>query len=85
MSPMLDTGPRPPSRRATYKRLEARREDLLATLSSMDDRVRGIPAYRTALTLLNNRFRTATLPGRVEVLEAAEFTLRVLQDLATRI
>lgn len=78
-------GARSPSRRATYERLEARRMSLLATLSSMDDRVRSYPAYKTALTLLNRRFRAATLPGRVEVLEAAEFTLRILQDMATRI
>lgn len=85
MSSSPQPGSRPPSRRAAHEHLERRRENMLATLSAMDNRVRELPAYRTALTLLNKRFRAATLPGRAEVLEAAEFTVRILQDIATRI
>ena len=76
---------RPLSRRAAYKQLENRREEMMRRLSGFDERIHKVPAYRTAMTLLTKRFTAATLPARAEVLEAAEFTLRILQDIATRL
>jgi len=84
MASNSDHPPEKLSRGATYKLLEARREQSLTKLLSLDERVRSLPAFKTSLTLLNTRFRAATLPARAEILEAAEFSIRVLTEIATR-
>jgi hypothetical protein len=61
--------------------LEAERESLLRRLAHLDTRAKSRPGYRTALTLLNSKFRKSTLAARATVLQAASFMVEILEKL----
>ena len=71
--------------RARHRDLEQRREAMLARLAGLQKRGGHLPAYGSALTLLNARFRAATLPTRYEILNAVEFMIRVLQEIVDKV
>jgi hypothetical protein len=70
-----------PSFRQRFEDLEAKREELLARLSTMGDSAKQHPGYRRALTLLNASFRRASVAQRVAVLQAAEWLIEVLERM----
>ena len=61
--------------------MEHSREALLARLQNLDPRAKTQPGYRTALSLLNSKFRKSSLSARVAVLQAAAFMIEVLEKL----
>ena len=61
--------------------LEEDRCKLLRRLENLDPRVREKPGYRTALLLLNSKFRKAKLAARVAVLQSATFMIEVLEKV----
>ena len=61
--------------------LELDRDALLSRLSNLDPRAKTQPGYRTALLLLNSKFRKASLTARVAVLQSAAFMVEVLEKL----
>lgn len=61
--------------------LEVNREALLMRLNNLDPRTKSLPGYRTALSLLNSKFRKASLTARVAVLQSAAFMIEVLEKL----
>ncbi len=67
--------------RQRFENLEAKREQLLARLASLGDRVKQHPGHRRALTLLNASFRRARIGQRGPVLQAAEWLIDVLERL----
>jgi hypothetical protein len=67
--------------RQRFEDLEARREALLARLSSLGDEAKRHPGYRRALTLLNASFRRASVAQRVAILQAAEWLIQVLERM----
>jgi hypothetical protein len=73
----------PGARRTTRSldRLEADREALLRRLSRLDSGAKLLPGYRSALTLLNSRFRRADLATRLALLQAAQFMVEVLERI----
>lgn len=62
-------------------KLEADREALLLRLHNLTPQAKAQPGYRTALSLLNSKFRKATLGARVAVLQSASFMIEVLEKL----
>lgn len=62
-------------------KLELDREVLLSRLRNLDARAKTQPGYRTALLLLNSKFRKASLTARVAVLQSAAFMVEVLEKL----
>jgi hypothetical protein len=62
-------------------RLESDREALLRRLSRLDSGAKLLPGYRSALTLLNARFRRADLATRLGLLQAAQFMIAVLERI----
>jgi hypothetical protein len=64
--------------RARYQALEERRFALQARLAALENTARGNPALRNANTLLNHKFRAATLAERGPVLESAEWLIELL-------
>jgi hypothetical protein len=74
----------PPSPRAAdirHDRLEAQREALLQRLERLDGVARNSPGYRSSMTLLNSKYRKATLAARLGILQAAAFMIEVLELL----
>jgi hypothetical protein len=67
--------------RLSLDRLESDREALLARLSHLNTAVKLLPGYRSALILLNSRFRKANLATRLALLEAAQFMVEVLERI----
>lgn len=61
--------------------LEIDREALLSRLNNLDPRAKSLPGYRTAISLLNSKFRKASLTARVAVLQSAAFMIEVLEKL----
>lgn len=61
--------------------MEQDRTKLLRRLQNLDPRVKEKPGYRTALSLLNSKFRKASLGARVAVLQSATFMIEVLEKL----
>lgn len=61
--------------------MEHNRSKLLRRLQNLDPRVKDKPGYRTALSLLNSKFRKASLGARVAVLQSATFMIEVLEKL----
>jgi HAMP domain-containing protein len=70
-----------PKRNSDIEILERRREQLLQRLENLDPSVKSRPGYRSALRLLNQKFRAATLTARLGILEAAAFMVNVLENL----
>jgi hypothetical protein len=83
--PPRKPGPRKPRAatfRARYDDLEQRREELMARVAELAQRGSPHPALGRARTLLNTRFRKASLVQRAAVLEAADWLI-VMIDRAT--
>jgi hypothetical protein len=59
--------------------LEATREMLLQRLEHLGPEAKRSPGYKSALTLLNRKFRLATLSARIGILQAASFMIDVLE------
>lgn len=66
---------------ASPDEMEEDRSKLLKRLQNLDPRVKHKPGYRTALSLLNSKFRKASLGARVAVLQSATFMIEVLEKL----
>jgi hypothetical protein len=66
---------------ASSVRLTARREALLHRLRELDAAAKAKPGYRSALILLNRKFRAASPAARLGILEAASFMVNVLERL----
>ena len=62
-------------------RLESDREALLRRLSHLNSGAKLLPGYRSALILLNSRFRRANLGTRLALLQAAQFMVEVLERI----
>ena len=81
--------PRPEAARAagnkrtklSLDRLESDREALLRRLSHLNSGAKLLPGYRSALILLNSRFRRANLATRLALLQAAQFMVEVLERI----
>jgi hypothetical protein len=73
----------PGARRTTRSldQLESDREALLRRLSRLGSGAKLLPGYRSALTLLNSRFRRADLATRLALLQAAQFMVEVLERI----
>ena len=69
--------------RRRYDDLEARRAALIARLARLGHVARGHPAYKRALTLLNDIFRRGRLAQRLAVLEAASWLIDLLEKIAS--
>ena len=67
--------------RRRYDELEARRAALIARLTTLGEASKRHPAYRRALTLLNDTFRKAKVTQRLAVLQAAAWLIDVLEKL----
>jgi hypothetical protein len=76
--PRLATGKKA---KLSLDRLEADREALLQRLSHLHGGAKLLPGYRSALTLLNSRFRRANLATRLALLQAAHFMVEVLERI----
>ena len=64
-----------------FDELERRRKLLLTQLSTLGESATKYPAYRNALTLLNAKFRRASLVQRAGILEAAAWLIDLLERL----
>ena len=79
--------PRPEPTRSSKRtklsldRLESDREALLRRLSHLNSGAKLLPGYRSALILLNSRFRRANLATRLALLQAAQFMVEVLERI----
>lgn len=61
--------------------LTAQREVLLRRLKGLDAAAKAKPGYRSALVLLNRKYRAATPTARLGILQAASFMVNVLERL----
>jgi hypothetical protein len=61
--------------------LAAQREDLLRRLRGLGPSAKARPGYRSALILLNSKFRAAAPAARLGILQAAGFMVNVLERL----
>jgi hypothetical protein len=59
--------------RERYEEAERRRAAILQRLGGLDNKARSHPAYRRAMTLLNQTFRKASVAQRIATLQAAEY------------
>ena len=66
-----------------FEELEKRRTLLLTQLNALGDYATKFPAYRNALTLLNAKFRRASLIQRGAILEAAAWLIDLMERLPT--
>lgn len=64
--------------RARYDALEQRRVDLIARLAALGEKAEQHPSHGRARTLLNTRFRKATLVQRAAILEAANWLIMLI-------
>lgn len=67
------------NRRPSHASLEATREALLQRLEHLGPGIKHTSGYKSAMRLLNAKFRLATLSARVGVLQAAAFMIDVLE------
>ena len=67
--------------RERYEALERRREQILDRLNRLADEARSHPGHGRARTLLNDKFRRATVVQRIAILQAAEWLIDVLESL----
>lgn len=70
-----------PAFRHRYEAIEKRRDDLLARLSRFDQKARDAGPYKNARKLLDAAFRAAPLAKRLQVLQAAEWLIDLLEIL----
>jgi len=66
-----------------YDGAEQHRAAVLQRLAGLNHAARAHPAYRRALTLLNQTFRKASVAQRLATLQAAEWLINVLENLTT--
>jgi predicted RNA polymerase sigma factor len=66
-----------------YEEAEQRRAAILQRLAGLNGAARAHPAYRRALTLVNQTFRKASVAQRLTTLQAAEWLINVLENLTT--
>lgn len=66
---------------ATHDALEARRQALLQRLENLDEVAKSSRGYRSTMTLLNAKYRKASLTARVGILQSAGFMVHVLEML----
>jgi hypothetical protein len=66
-----------------YDEAERRRAAILQRLEELNATARAHPAYRRALTLLNQTFRKASLAQRLVTLQAAEWLVEVIENLTS--
>ena len=64
-----------------HDRLEAIREALLLRLDNLDQAAKNSRGYRSTVTLLNQKYRKASLAARLGILQAATFMIEVLEML----
>ncbi|HZD62517.1 MAG TPA: hypothetical protein VE200_06945 [Xanthobacteraceae bacterium] len=64
-----------------YARAERRRADIMQRLQRLNAAARAHPAYKRALTLLNQTFRKASVAQRLATVQAAEWLIDVLENL----
>jgi hypothetical protein len=64
-----------------YDDAERRRAAILRRLEGLNDAARTHPAYRRALTLVNQTFRKVSVAQRLATLQAAEWLIEVLENL----
>jgi len=67
--------------RQRYDELEARRVELSTRLRLLGESAQHHPAYKRALTLLNDIYRREKLPQRLAVLQAAAWLIDVLEKV----
>jgi hypothetical protein len=67
--------------RQRYDDVELARVAMLQRLAALDAKGRAHPGFKRATTLLNQRFRRASLTQRVAVLSAAEWMINLLETL----
>jgi hypothetical protein len=63
--------------------LEKRRTALLEQLAEAGEQARRLPAYRSVLNLLNEKFRAGNLAERAALLHAAAWTIEVMERAAS--
>ena len=68
--------------RNRYDDVELARIAMLQRRAALDEKSRAHPGFRRATTLLNQRFRKASLTQRAAVLAAAEWMINLLETLA---
>ena len=66
-----------------YDEAEQRRVAILQRLAGLSDAARAHPAYRRALTLVNQTFGKASDALRLAAQQAAEWLFNVLENLTT--
>jgi len=66
-----------------YDGAEQHRAAVLQRLAGLNHAARAHPAYRRALTLLNQTFRKESVAQRLATLQAAEWLINVLENLTT--
>ena len=64
-----------------YAALETRRIALATRLAALGENAKESPAYKTALTLLNETFRKGRLAQRAGILQSAAWLLDVLEQM----
>jgi hypothetical protein len=67
--------------KVSLDRLESDREALLRRLAFLSGSVKLRPGYKSALTLLNSKFRKSNLATRLTLLQAAQFMIEVLEKI----
>jgi hypothetical protein len=65
--------------RTRYDHVERRRAALLDRLSHFGQKASAHPSYKSALILLNQRFRTAGIDQRIAILKAASWFISLLE------
>ena len=66
-----------------YEEAERRRMAILQRLAGLNETARAHPAYRRAMTLVNQTFRKVSVAQRLATLQAAEWLIDVLENLTT--
>ena len=70
--------------RDRYNVLERRRAALATRLAGLGGKARTHPAYKRALTLINDIFRKSAVAQRQKVLDAADWSIGLLVRLHQR-
>ena len=78
---LVDAPPPRGNFRKRYDDLEARRLALVARLERLGGTSQKHPAYKRALTLLNDTFRKSKVAQRLGVLQAATWLIDVLEQV----
>lgn len=78
---LLHKAPGDPAFRRRYEAIEKQRDALLARLSRFDQKAGDKAPYKNARKLLVSAFRAAPLAKRIQVLQAAEWLIDLLEIL----